>query len=524
MVLLLVSAVCGFAWLTQHPEAAWLEAAEEWPLVGPLAERFRGAYLGEPAEEGRAVEERDSAPVVVIVGSPTPDEPLDLTGGRRRSDGSRAAPADPRSRSDEGSGARRPAAAAGVPDLTGTAGALDESRISEVTLPRPPKVEIPAFALPPPPSRRRVDREWLLPGTVLRSAPSATAVEIERTRELASVPVLDRRGEWLRVRLRGRDGWADPSTPDTEVGKAGFASFAGRYAARPRTDVVRRVKKMLDLREPNGAIGPFPLYTDVEDQQLLELLDRVAQRLDEAYQARFGLGLPKRRSRPQVALFAKEADFRALARETPNAPVHARGFAPGGMAVFYVGDDPLHLVITGIVHELTHTLNRHALGSSLPPWLEEGMAEDLGGVWIEDPDAPSPALTHPGDGRRHGWRMQEIVGAVAVLRADDVWAPNTALVELDRNSFFGVGQGRHYKQSQLFIRCLLDGDDGRLADGFRGFLSDTAEGYPPRPESLLEHLGQDWPEIERACREHRQELAEEIRGLLPEGLVLAGIS
>lgn len=527
VVLLLVAGVCGFAWLTQHPDAAWLEAAEEWPLAGPLAERFRRAYLGPPPGERTAAAERDPAPVVVILDAPPPDEPIDLTGGGRVAGAARESVRGKARGALGKEQEERSLSPRGLPDLTAVGGSLDEVRIAERTLSTPhtrvPRV--PEFALPPPPRPRPVEREWLLPGTVLRAAPAADAIEIERTSELASVPLLDRRGEWLRVRLRGRDGWADPATPTTEIGKPGFASFHGRYAARPRSDVLALVKSRLDLREPNGWLGPFPLYTDVEDGALLALLDGVAERLDEAYGARFGLGLPKRRARPQIALFAHEADFRAIAEATPgtSVTVHTRGFAPGGLAVFYVGDDPWHMVLSGIVHELTHTLNRHALGPSLPPWLEEGLAEDLGGVWIEDPDAPAPALTHPGEGGRHPWWPQEIVSALAVVEPDDLWAPNADLVTLDREGFFGPGRLRHYKQSQLFVRCLLDGGDLRLADGFRRFLSGAAGGLPPEPRSLMNRIGGDWSEVEHVCREHRRELTEEIARLLPEGVSVGGV-
>lgn len=517
VVLLLLAGVGGFAWLTRHPDAPWLERAEDWPGIGPLAERFRRAYLGPPPGEATAAAESEPEPTVVIVRPPLGDEPIDLTGGAR--------PAKPeRGGGPAGASPERPAPPALVPMLPDLAAAGEAVAAGEVRIPEPgiPMSRLPAFALPPPASRRAVERTWLLPGTVLRSAPAPGGAEVERSRELASVPVLERRGDWLRVRLRGHDGWADPATPVIEVGRAGFASFAGRYAAQPRGSVLRTAKQMLGLREPSGRLGPFALYTDVEDRELLALLDGVAARLDEAYGARYGLGLPKRRARPQIALFAEEAHFRALARATKGAPVHARGFASGGLVVFYVGGDPWQTVITGFVHELTHTLNRHALGAALPPWLEEGLAEDLGGVWLEDPDAPSPGMTHPGDGSRHGWTLQGLVGAVAIGGLEG-WAPLAELTALDRTGFFADRQGVNYKQSQLFVRCLLDAGDERLAGGFRGFLSDTAEGYPPGAEELIERLGHGWPELERICRDHHRDLTAEIGRLLPDGMSVAGI-
>jgi hypothetical protein len=174
-------------------------------------------------------------------------------------------------------------------------------------------------------------------------------------------------------------------------------------------------------RSANGRLGPFALYTDVEDGELLALLDSVAARLDEAYGARYGLGLPRRRARPQIALFAEEADFRALARASSGTPVHARGFASGGLVVFYVGGDPWQTVITGFVHELTHTINRHTLGAARQPCRlpSPGWVIHRGrGLGVLDPD-PAEVLGQPFLGASRGWspRWRSPAGTAAALRS-----------------------------------------------------------------------------------------------------------
>ena len=45
VLLLVLGALGGLAWLTHHPETPWLVRAAGWPVVGPLAVRFRAAYL-----------------------------------------------------------------------------------------------------------------------------------------------------------------------------------------------------------------------------------------------------------------------------------------------------------------------------------------------------------------------------------------------------------------------------------------------------------------------------------------------
>lgn len=50
LLLVILVAVGGFSWLTHNPESDVLVRAQEWPVVGPLAERFRRTYL--PLDEG----------------------------------------------------------------------------------------------------------------------------------------------------------------------------------------------------------------------------------------------------------------------------------------------------------------------------------------------------------------------------------------------------------------------------------------------------------------------------------------
>lgn len=495
IIVLLVGSVAGFAWLTRHPDAPWLERAEEWPGVGPLAQSFRRAYLGPPESERRASRDADAEPEVIVVGGPRPGEPLDLrdyTGplGRQASAGATASRADAARERPRG---ESPAAAG--PDLPS------------------PTLDIPSLVAvdgPVPRIRRIFERRWLLPGTVLRADPAAGAAEVERAHELASVPVLGRDGEWLRVQLRGREGWADPASPAYEARPPGRRALNDRHLARPPTDLLREVKELLGLRRPNRSLGPYAVYTDVEDEAVLELLDGVAGRLGEAYGARYGLGVPRRRSGPVIALFADQADYEVLVRSVSTPHEHPNGFAVGGLAIFFVGDRPRQTLVTTFVHELTHTLNRQAIGSGLPLWIEEGMASDLGAVWIEDPDAPAPGLVDAAVDRGQ-WRPQRILMAGEVT---PVIGSYELLTTLPRSGFYD-GTGVGHRHSLLFIRCLLDGGDDELAEGFQRFLFEAAGGYRPTPERLLDRLGRDWTQIGDTCVDHRRALQAETRRLLP---------
>lgn len=504
VILLLAFGILGFGWLTRHPDVAWLERVEGWPLVGPLAERFRRAYLGPPEEERTAAEESDDGPEIVIIRPPMPDGPIHLPPSYYEAE-RRAAGTDSERRPARPSG--RAATGGEIGPDSSVSGGPERRRSAAADLP-----SLDALIDAEPPIPRIYEREWLLPGTVLRAEPAAASAEVGRLRELADVPLFGRSGEWLRVQLRGRVGWVDPATPVFEARTRGRLTFDDRYLAQPPADLLGDVKKRLGLRRPNRSLGPYALYSDVEDERVIARLDGVAGRLHAAYGARYGLGVLERSSRPVIVLFADEVDYRAVSSTVSSRPTHRSGFAIGGLAVFYVGDRPWPALVSTFVHELTHTLNRQAIGSGLPLWLEEGLAGDLGAVWVEDPDAPVPGLIAAA-GEKSRWWPQRILQVWATASVD---SSCEALTALEPAGFYD-STGRNQAHSQLFVRCLLDGGNGELAEGFRGFLDEVATGGRATPQRLLDHLGSTWPEIEAACVDHRRTLQTESRGLLPAG-------
>jgi hypothetical protein len=96
---------------------------------------------------------------------------------------------------------------------------------------------------------------------------------------MASVPFEARPADWARVRMSGPEGWVDQAAPLPETARPGRGSYLGRHAAEPGGDLLSRVTRRLGLRRPNGRAGAFELYTDVEDQRLLRLLDGAAEPL-----------------------------------------------------------------------------------------------------------------------------------------------------------------------------------------------------------------------------------------------------
>jgi hypothetical protein len=65
-----VALAAGFAWLTRHPESPWIDRAVDWPLVGPLAERFRDRWRPPPPTDRPAVEPPEVTVVRVWIPDP----------------------------------------------------------------------------------------------------------------------------------------------------------------------------------------------------------------------------------------------------------------------------------------------------------------------------------------------------------------------------------------------------------------------------------------------------------------------
>jgi hypothetical protein len=149
-------------------------------------------------------------------------------------------------------------------------------------------------------------------------------------------------------------------------------------------------------------------------------------------------------------------------------------------------------------------LNRRGLGPALPPWLDEGIADDLAAHELGPARAPReiPLETlRTVEGNR-----VEIRGALASLDllaktlAYDRAPLLEAMLTFDWTSFMEEPQAQlHYAASGWLVRYLLDARSG-LAGEFHEFLEQVARGARGEPAELETALGRSCAELESGFR------------------------
>lgn len=311
---------------------------------------------------------------------------------------------------------------------------------------------------------------------------------------------------WLPERTPPRPvpaaGRATPPPPPTTESARGEPPL-GREAEPPRPlparpadpERLRVAETLVGAAATRTAIGPYALLADARAAPPLERWSALAAALDAAYSERTGR-VPLGEPAETVILFAAEPDYRSFQGiESRLAGVPASGHAGSGLAAFWSAGRTADEIESTLVHELVHFVSRRALGPALPPWLDEGLAEDL---------AQTPFDAARGGFELGGFRADvtrgeirfEVHGALAALdlatRALD--GPGRIsvadLMRLEWEGFVGPDAPVRYAQAFVWIRFLFDGGDAVRAAAFRDFLGGVAEGESAGGERLLARLGE----------------------------------
>jgi hypothetical protein len=244
--------------------------------------------------------------------------------------------------------------------------------------------------------------------------------------------------------------------------------------------------------------GPYHLLTDVEDPVLESRIAEAATSAEPLYVARYGVA-PLGRAAETIVLYRREDDYRRLQdRAERIRGLTSRGHVGWGMVVLFApeegGDDAAATVLR---HELAHLLNRRSLGPALPPWLDEGLADDFAAL-----EERLESLRTV-DGNR-----TEIRGALASLDllaraiATGRMPPLESLLGLDWEAFVEEPAAElHYAASAWLVRYLLDDRSG-LGSAFHSFLRRVSRGGGVGARDLELVLRRPWVEIESGWRRY----------------------
>lgn len=377
-----------------------------------------------------------------------------------------------------------------------------EPEIVYLRRPAPDRARSPSGYSPPSGAR---EMAWVGPDLALLAEPRPGAAVVLTPEVIANVPVLERRGGWLRVEMGDQSGWIPEPPPGPPPLGSAPEPTRPVPALAPEPTRLARAREILGLARPYGWLGPYRLYTDHFDDALIDHLDRVAANVEEVYVVRTGRR-PIGRAAEAAILFRQEADYRSFqSAERRLAGLASSGHAGHGLIVLYADRQPRWQVVSTLVHEIAHLLNRRAIGPALPSWLDEGIASDLGLSRVGADGTPQPGtlggaiVLTPGRIDFHGGQasLRRLVEGMDAGRT----LPVQSLLALDWERFVEPSAAElRYSQAAFFVRYLFDGEGGSLARRFRAFLDAVADGEPATGEALREHLDRDWQRIELGFR------------------------
>lgn len=381
---------------------------------------------------------------------------------------------------------------------------------------------VPASGVPGlPPWQGPPSYVWVRDGDVLRSEPSADAPELQRFDAIANVARLDRQGDWFRVWRLGVEGWVHlPGYQDDADDPPWGEEPEAPGPLAPVTvdaDLLADALALMDGAEVLEArFGPYRAYADFEDRDLFELLSSLAAQVEPLWIRRHGLQ-PLGEPESVIVLYRRQAPYRKLERQSDQLRgLDAEGFAGFGLIATYVGAKSHEDVAATLVHEICHRIHRRAIGPALPPWLEEGLADDLalsrlevGGTTVRlDPSGYSgERVVTPTVGGAE-LRFTQGLAALWSLKEEILRGEMpllTQLTDLDRDAFLDPAGGKierrlRYDAVALWVRYLVSAEAGRYRNGWRRFLRSVAEGGPVTGAALVESLGVGADDLEAGFR------------------------
>lgn len=353
-----------------------------------------------------------------------------------------------------------------------------------------------------------MDLEFVGTGARLLAEPRASAELVRITDSLRRYEVLERRDSWALLLLGRTDDEVESAWVDLEAERDMSEPPRGNAPEPPRPRPAAAATReqidavMAHLEQPieQSSAAGYSLLLGLRDPVLTGALRAELLEIESAYSARYRLE-PLGDAAETVVVFRDEENYRAFQETAPAlAGLRSAGHSIRGLVALYKGDRSLGDVRETLRHEVAHLLNRRSLGPALPPWLGEGIADDLALLSKLEGDDPF-ALYRFTLGNETLYR-----GPLASLRLLQQtmdaggWVPLHRMLGMDWEQFVRGGRAPLlYAQSSFLVHWLLES----RPDAFRRYLNGVSLG---RPASAAE--------LSRACGVEIQELDAEFRAWL----------
>jgi len=259
-------------------------------------------------------------------------------------------------------------------------------------------------------------------------------------------------------------------------------------------------------------LGEWTLYAALDNRWAVPVFERLAPRVESAYRKRFGLTLREPVDPESIVLFDREEDYRRYIADQPElSGVVMGGHAGNGLAVLFSGNRSSEELTGLAVHELAHLLSRRVTEVPLQPWLEEGIANDLGYSQVETNGEIRLGTLAQGAGTAYTLRTP--AGDIATWTGSGpratLWfllerrriengVPLGELLDLTQAEFLeGEDVQLRYATSGFLVRFLLDGEKRVYRERFLAFVERASAGGPSGRVGLEAALGVTVEELAR---------------------------
>jgi hypothetical protein len=377
--------------------------------------------------------------------------------------------------------------------------------------PPEPSPELTDAPLGAPAAWTAAERRTLLlaADSELRAGPSPLSRSVLRLDADTEVEVLEESAGWVRVSVGGLRGWV-PADPWARPAASPGAGLGAELRALREARLERARSLLVDPRVAH--VGAVEWWTDLHPQsRLSERVSALISCFADSYVERYGLDLVSYQDPDAVVVFVRQEAYRSFTEQEPElADLASGGFSGIGFAALYAGGRHADDVAAIVAHELTHLENRRRLALDAPPWLEEGLAEDMALAAAAGGGCPQPGgwpevsrrAWQVGAGEERELRVLETMsGKLRSLACTlEEWRRSPpalrALAALDQGGFSQPqGRSSRYHTSALLVRFLLDGSrstgEAARREAFRSYLRAGRDVGSFDFDDLLERLDAD---------------------------------